>query len=122
VAFLRDLGRIVRAALAFGRGARLERRGRLAEARQALLAARRHVAEEAGSAVLEPARFSARISATALLATVAARLGEGDLARDAAREGLGLWTAARIQAPRLRRLEAMAEWADWAKRYLAGAG
>lgn len=120
--FVRDLWRIVRGALALGRGARLERRGRLEEARQALLAARRHVAEEAGSALLEPARFSGRLSATALLATVAARLGEEGLARDTAQEGLGLWAAARIQAPRVRRLEAMAGWADWAKRYLAGQG
>lgn len=37
-------------ALALGRGARLERRGRLAQARQALLAARRQV-EEASSAL-----------------------------------------------------------------------
>lgn len=122
MAFLGDLWRIGRAARAFGRGARLERRGRLAEAREALQAARGHVAAEAGSRALEPARFSARLSATALLATVAARTGEAELARDAAREGLGLWAAARIQAPRVRDLPAMAEWADWARRYLAGGG
>jgi hypothetical protein len=116
--WLRQLRRTMRGARLVDKGQLLERAGRLEEAREFYTRAR----ETAGPperGAFEGALDSVRLMAVTRLACVAAALEDHPAAETAAREGLGLCAAARISAPLARKLEFVAEWEGWARRYLS---
>jgi hypothetical protein len=97
---------------------RLEDARRLEEARDAFRGAR-EAAGATGEGPLQSALDAIRLTATTRLACLEAALGEDERAAALAREGLALCTAARISAPRTRRLPFLREWEGWARRYLS---
>lgn len=119
VRFLRQFWNVMNGSGDLGKGLRLERDGRLADARVAL---RR--AADAGTEVqfefLRDAYVGTRLTALTRLACIAANLKEEDEAVRYAREGLALWSEARLAWPRTRDVQFFVTWESWARAYLAG--
>ncbi len=121
VRFLRQFWRVMNGSSQLGRGLKLERAGRLAEARIAL---RR--AANAGSEVqfdfLRDLYVGTRLTALTRLASITAKLNDEEEAVRCAREGLALWSEARLTWPRTRDVQFFVTWEAWARDYIAGGG
>ncbi|HSN93030.1 MAG TPA: hypothetical protein VLS93_17495 [Anaeromyxobacteraceae bacterium] len=117
-AFLSALRRAVAGGRLVGRGFRLERARRLAEAREAFRRAR-EAAGPAAAGPLEGALDSVRLTATMRLACLEAALGEDAGAVALAREGLALCAAARLSSRGVRDLAFLRDWEIWARQYLS---
>ncbi len=105
--------RMMRAARLLGRGFKLQRKGRLAEARDAFLAA----LDAAGAEGRGPLWFSTRLCALESLSTVAARLADEPLALCSIHEGLVLWQRSGLDRDDPR-FEPIVAWEAWARDYL----
>ncbi|GEJ55957.1 hypothetical protein [Anaeromyxobacter diazotrophicus] len=115
--FLRQVSGMLKAGGNVGRAEKLERQGRLADARVALLQAI-EATGLATSSLLEPATASSRFVATTALARIAALLHDRVEATQYARAGLALWAEARLAVPAMRDVNGFAEWESWARAYL----
>lgn len=118
----RAFGRVMRGARLFGRAGRLELRGRLPEARVALLNALALVEGIQGEAFYSPAAFSTRLLAYLAMARVASEMKDLAEAACYARKWLAGWSEFRLGVPEARRipkLEQLAESEPWARQCLA---
>jgi hypothetical protein len=119
--FLRQFWRVMNGSSQLGRGLRLERAGQLAHARVALRGA-----ADAGSEVqfdfLRDLHVGTRLTALTRLAHIAAKLKDEEEAVRCAREGLALWSEARLAWPPTRDVQFFVEWESWARDYVAGGG
>ncbi len=118
--FLRQYGRMLKGAGAIGRAGKLERRGRLAEARASLLEALDAV-DGISAGILVPATSSTRLFAITRLASIAAILKDLAEAKRYAKEGLALWSESRLAAPKTRDVRFFSEWESWARAFLTRA-
>lgn len=121
VRVLRQSWRVLKGSSQLGRGLRLERAGRLAEARLAL-----RQAANAGNEVqfdfLRDLHVGTRLTALTRLASIAAKLKDEEEAMRCAGEGLALWSEAPLAWPRTRDVQFFVAWESWARDYIAGRG
>jgi hypothetical protein len=117
----REFGRVLRGSRLFGQAKRLERRGRLPEARVALLDALTLV-EGVRCEIISPAAFSTRLFASLAMARIASEMKDPAEAACYARKWLSGWSEFRLGVPEIRRdrkFELLAEWESWARQYIA---
>ena len=118
----RELGRALKGAGLFGRANRLERRGRLPEARVALLDALALVKAVPGESIHSPATFSTRLFAYLSMARLAIEMKDPAEAASYARRWLAGWSEYQLAVPearRDRRFQALADWESLARKLLA---
>jgi hypothetical protein len=121
VRFLRQFWNVMNGSGHLGRGLRLERDGHLSEARVALRRAA-DAGSEAQFDFLRDLHVGTRLTALTRLACIAAKLRDEEEAVRCAREGLALWSEARLAWPTTRDVQVFVTWESWARDYLAGAG
>lgn len=100
-----------------GTASKLEAAGKYAEATEVLKAIRATAAHPKNTGAMVGVHASNRLTATTLLSTTAARIGDRALALDAIEEGLRLWTEAKPHMRSGDTLRNMNEWEAWARRY-----
>jgi len=118
---VREFGRVIRGSRLFGQAERLERRGRLPEARVALLDALTLVEGVRGE-ITSPAAFSTRLFAYLAMARIASEMKDPAEAACYARKWLSGWSEFRLGVPEVRRdrkFELLAEWESWARQFIA---
>jgi hypothetical protein len=101
-----------------GRALKLERRGRLVEARKALGRVLDSTNDDALES-LKGAHLSTRLTALTRMASLAATMNDEPEAVKYATDGLALWSQARLAWPATRDVQFFTTWESWARNYLA---
>jgi len=116
---LRALGqfrRVMKGSGLLGKAGKLERRGRLPEARVALLEALETLEGTQGEVA-----SSVRLPVVTGLARIAATMKDRVEAIGYIRQGLALWSEFRLKVPTTRKVETFTQWESWARAYLEAA-
>ena len=103
--------RAMSAARRFGAAVRLQKSGRIKEARDAFVALNSWLEKDAPANSL--AILSTRFMSLAHLAQVAAQLGDRDLATQSLEQWLATWAAATAVTPQLRSVAVLGKWEAW---------
>jgi hypothetical protein len=114
---LRQFRHVAQGSRLLGKADKLEARGKLPEARVALLDALEAVQDVEGD-MPRAVASSVRLPVVTGLARIAATLGDQVEGVGYARMGLALWSEFRLGVPNARDLETFARWESWARAYL----